>query len=487
MEQENGWIEEWFETATQCTAILDETGNVIRCNRAFLNLSSLKKVEIIDTPLWLIPWPALNRQNRSTLKKSVLQAAGGNRFQRELEIRIHKQPAKIIQFSIKPILGDRGTLKYLITEWQDITALRRTSAALFQVEARFKTIFEEAGIGIVIKGVNGRMLDCNPAFQSMSGYSVSELRRLDYLDITHPLDKKTSRKLFNELISGERESYSIEKRYIHKDGHAVWVHMNASLVRDQNGEASFVIAMVENITATIQIEAELSELQHRLTQSREKERLRLAQDLHDGPLQEIIGISFQMQELENSEMEDMRRQQLQAARSAIQQLTHSIRSICSELRPPTLLPFGLEKTILSHIANFRTAHPQIEVNCRLDHDGQTLPEPIRIAYFRIYQEALTNILRHAQAKSIKIRFKLTLRQAMLEIADDGIGFELPARWVNFARQGHLGLVGAMERARDIEGKFEVISSSGHGTTIRVLVPLKEEGVAQPLTDKESQK
>ena len=74
------------------------------------------------------------------------------------------------------------------------------------------------------------MLDCNPAFRSTLGYSIEEVARLDYLDITYSADKKRSRKLFKELVAGKRKSYSIEKRYLHKDGHPIWMRITASLV-----------------------------------------------------------------------------------------------------------------------------------------------------------------------------------------------------------------------------------------------------------------
>jgi len=344
-------------------------------------------------------------------------------------------------------------------------------------EALFETIFEETGIGIVIKGMNGRMLDCNPAFQAMVGYSAAELRRRDYLEITHPLDKKASRKLFNELVAGKRNNYFLEKRYLHKDGQVVWGRMTASLVRGQDGAPSFVIGMVENINATKQIEAELTELQHRLMQGREMERLRIAQDLHDGPLQEIIAVSYQVQELSYSLQAGDGRDQLQAIRTALQDLTRSVRTICGELRPPTLVPFGLEKTLRSLAAEFQSAHPEITLRYKLSHDGQSLPEHIRIVLFRIYQEALNNVLRHAQAKTVQIRFRLSARKVVLEVQDDGVGFELPYHWVGLARQGHLGLVGAMERAREVGGTLEIRSAPSQGTLIRASVPLIDEGAA----------
>lgn len=485
IQQNDLWFEECFDAAYQFIGILDETGRIIRVNRAALEFTGLTQAEVIDTPLWLIPWPALKRQNRQALKLAIFQAVGGITSRKELKTRSSKQTEKIIDFSVKPILDEAGKLLFLFAEGRDITAYRRTREALFQSEARFRTIFEEAGIGIVIKGISGKMLDCNPAFQTMVGYTAAELRRRDYLEITHPLDKRSSRKLFNALVTGKSKNYSIEKRYLHKDGVVVWGRMTASLVRDQDGAAKFVIGMVENITVNKQIETELNELQQRLREGREMERLRFAQDLHDGPLQEIIGVSYQVQELVNSSQEDASREQLRAIRKDLQNLAHSVRTICGELRPPTLAPFGLEKTIRSHLEEFQAAHPDLSVSHKLARDGKSLPEHTRIVLFRIYQESLNNIVRHAQAKTVKIRFKLAAQKAVLEIQDDGCGFELPNHWIKLARRGHLGLVGAMERAREVGGSLDVLTAPGRGTIIRASVPLQEEGITLLAAGEES--
>ncbi len=485
--QENIWFEESFDALDQSMMILDKDGRIIRINRGALQLMGLPLSAVFGIPLWTVPWPQLSKLNRAKLKNAFARAVEGISVSSEFEIRLENKIEKIIDFSFKPVQDEWGLFKFMIVEGRDITDYRRTSNALSQSEARFKTIFEEAGIGIVIKAENGMMLECNPAFQAMVGYTGSELRERDYLDIIHPHDKAGSRKLFNEMIAGKRRNYFIEKRYISRDGQIVWGRMTASLVRGQNGEENFVIGMVENITANKQIQADLDELQHRLMQGKENERLRLAQDLHDGPLQEIIGVSYQVQELENSIQEETRVEQLHAIRAALQQLTWSVRSICGELRPPTLVPFGLEKTILSHVEKLRTAHPELSVTYKLAHDGLSLPENMRITLFRIYQEAINNILRHAHANAIKIRFRLNSTHAILEIQDDGLGFELPDQWVNLARQGHLGLVGAVERAREVGGTLEVIPVIGQGTKIKVSVPLKGEGACPALTGRRSSK
>jgi signal transduction histidine kinase len=103
-------------------------------------------------------------------------------------------------------------------------------------------------------------------------------------------------------------------------------------------------------------------------------------------------------------------------------------------------------------------------------DRDQLSERVRLALFRIFQHSVSNVLRHARATELKIHFALGEENITLEIKDNGQGFELPARWIQLARKGHLGLVGAAERAEALGGKLKIISAPGKGTMIRVIVP-----------------
>jgi PAS domain S-box-containing protein len=472
--------EELFDAVFQFVAILDEHGKIIKANQAAIQMTGLEQASLTGTALWEVPWQILSKTNRADIKRAVNRAAKGEFVRSELEIRARNNPVITMDFTFKPILNELNTLKFVIAEGRDISVYKRTSEALFQSKARFATIFDKASLGIVIEAPDGKITDCNPAFLAMLGYQIEEIRQRDYIEITHPLDRTASRKAFNELLSGKQESYNLEKRYLAKTGQTVWVSINSSLVRSTKGNGEFVIIMAENITAQKEGEAELIELRQRVMQGREMERLRVAQDLHDGPLQDIIAISYQVKELENTLVDRNSFEELQAIQVAIQKVTKSIRTICGELRPSTLMPFGLEKAIRSHAEEFQASHTDLMVDLELVHDGQTLPEPVRIALFRIYQEALNNVVRHARAEKVSVRFRLLEDQAFLEVQDNGQGFNLPGHWVELARKQHLGLVGSIERAREAGGYLEVNTASGKGTQIRVVMPI------QPDAHKQSQ-
>lgn len=221
-------------------------------------------------------------------------------------------------------------------------------------------------------------------------------------------------------------------------------------------------------------QAELAELQRRRLENEEANRLYLAQELHDGPVQELYGVSYALNEMKDALSDEVRSTRLAATQATVQRVIQALRATFSELRPPALAPFGLEKAIRSHAEQFQAAHPELEMELNLTPDGQTLPERVRLVLFRIYQEALNNIVRHAEAHYILIRFVMDPEQATLEVQDDGRGFEAQDRLIDLARQGHLGLVGISERTEAIGGQLQIISAPGEGTRVRVVVPRHDE-------------
>jgi PAS domain S-box-containing protein len=225
--------------------------------------------------------------------------------------------------------------------------------------------------------------------------------------------------------------------------------------------------------------AERNELQRRLMESRENERLHLAQELHDGPMQELHAITFHLAALQNSLCDESGWAQLAAGQAALQQVLQSLRMTATELRPSTLIPFGLASAIRSHAEEFQKRNPKLEIVLELVRTESLLPERVRLALFRIYQHALMNTVKHAQAQRITVRLSQISEQLHLEIEDDGCGFEMPAHWIDLARQGHLGLVGMTERAEAVGGQMRVISASGKGTLIQVSVPHAAQPAAMP--------
>jgi PAS domain S-box-containing protein len=386
---------------------------------------------------------------------------------------------RVYYTSYSPVQNGTEEISGMIGVAYDLTEYHQVVEALHQSEARFRAIFEQANLGIKLLDSHGRIVASNPAFQKMLGYSETELHQMTYLDLTAPMDRWRHKALLDELLAGERDQFRIEKRYLCKDNSLIWGRLSMSLFRDKEGQAAYAIGMVENVTRQKQITSELTEVQRRLIDSRENERLFLAQELHDGPLQELQAMQFLFAELEQDNGSSA---SLEKGRETLRHVSDALREICGNLRPPTLAPFGLEKALRSYLDEFREQHPELQVQADLMSDGQTLPEHVRLTLYRIFQNAMVNVVKHAAAQHVWVLFHLDDKQIRLEIRDDGRGFKVPARLVELVRQGHFGVVGSIERAEAIGGKLLVQSEPGQGTRIEVIIPRQESYQPAPLED-----
>lgn len=212
------------------------------------------------------------------------------------------------------------------------------------------------------------------------------------------------------------------------------------------------------------------EIKNRLRESREKERLRLAQELHDVPIQDLYGLIYQMDDLKDYLKDHEGEQILNEHRQMLHRIVNNLRTICRDLRPPSLSPFGLEVAIRDHAEKLRDQNPHLTIHLQLVHDQQVLSDSLRLNLFRIYQQAISNVTRHAEATEAHVRFRWDDNTILLEVEDNGKGFDVPNSWVELVRQEHFGLVGLAERLESIRGKLEVVSAVGSGTLIRAIVP-----------------
>jgi signal transduction histidine kinase len=220
------------------------------------------------------------------------------------------------------------------------------------------------------------------------------------------------------------------------------------------------------------MELEMSELNSRLQNSMELERLRLAQELHDNPMQSLYSAIYRIEELRGIASPELK-EGLGDVKEHIQNVLQDLRATAKELRPPTIFNFGLENAIRSHANDVLEKHPELSIYLSLAHDRQILPEKVRLALFRIFQQSLANVLRHAKATEVHVRFSFDAEEAHLEIVDNGKGFEVPPNWIDFVRQEHYGLAGAAERSNALGGAFKVKSNPGSSTTIQVTIPWKD--------------
>ncbi|MCH8259122.1 MAG: PAS domain S-box protein, partial [Planctomycetes bacterium] len=173
----------------------------------------------------------------------------------------------LLQWVAPPQAPGKLDLSYVIIAISDITERKRAEEKLRESDARFRAIFEGAGIGMALADMDGRLVESNATFQQMLGYDAQELRGMVFTDFTHPEDAAVDMALYKELEARKRHHYQIEKRYIRKDGQLVYGQLTVSLVHGNGAKPQFAIGMVEDITAHKKAEEALrdSEIRFRTT------------------------------------------------------------------------------------------------------------------------------------------------------------------------------------------------------------------------------
>lgn len=356
----------------------------------------------------------------------------------------------------------------------EITERLSAKQALEMSEARFRSIFESVTVGIKVLDLEGKILQTNYAFQSMIGYAEDDLVGNPFYKFLHPEDVRQATKLFQDAKLKGTSYFRFEHRTIHRDQSVLWVKTVFTVIKrgNETDKPALVVGIVENITEQKRLELEMAELNSRLQNSMELERLRLAQELHDNPMQSLYSAIYRIEELRGV-ADPKLKDALGDVKQHIQNVLQDLRATAKELRPPTIFNFGLENAIRSHANDILEKHPNMNIYLSLAHDRQILPEKVRLALFRIFQQSIANVIRHSKATEVHVRFSFDAEEAHLEITDNGKGFDVPANWIEFVRQGHYGLAGAAERANTLGGTFKVQSKPGNSTTIQVTIPWKD--------------
>lgn len=275
-------------------------------------------------------------------------------------------------------------------------------------------------------------------------------------------------------------------------GESRLVHQEAKVQADDSGRPVRMTGTIQDVTERKLMEAQIADLsereriarelakaRRRLAESREEERMSLARTLHDGPVQDLLAVSYQLAALQSvidggrTNSGDSPRVVLDRARHELLDVVGQLRGMIGELRPAGLAEFGVAAALEGYVAGLqRQATDELPaIFLDVTPEAEDLPPSLAISVFRIAQEAVRNALKHAGADEVTVFIERSGSDVVLEVHDDGRGFAVPARLNNFSETGHFGLVGIAERVEQAGGAFTLDSASGTGTTIDVRLPL----------------
>lgn len=257
-----------LETALDAVVVMREDGVIAGWNAVAEEIFGWSRAEAIGAQLSALIIPERYRKLHHRGLKTYLETGEGPVLNRHIEISALRSSGEEfpIELSITPtgISDKRLFLGFL----RDISARKAAEAALKESEARLAATYNHALVGIAEIDRDGHVLRANDQYSVLTGYSLDELRNMTTFDITHPADIAIDRELFDEQWSSAREGYTIEKRYIRKDGGVIWVELAASMVRSDDGADAYGVRILRDITDRKSAEEQqrllLQELNHRV-------------------------------------------------------------------------------------------------------------------------------------------------------------------------------------------------------------------------------
>jgi PAS domain S-box-containing protein len=331
----------------------------------------------------------------------------------------------------------------------------------------FHYLFEHASLGIAVEDLEGKLLLANPALCSMLGYREDELCGMNCSEFAHPEDSEDDWTLFQQLCAGAIDRYSLEKRYVRKDGARFWGHLNVSLWRNGDGESPLVFAFVEDITDRKLSDLTLASLSRRLIEAQEQERIRISRELHDDIGQRLAMLANELQQLHENPSEA--RGRIAELQKQTAEIAADIQSLSHELHSSKLEYLGIAAATKGFCQEFEMQQ-NVEIDFRSDDLPTALPPDISLCFFRVLQEALRNAAKHSGVRRFEVRLWGTSAEIQLTVSDSGVGFDTKAAK---ASRG-LGLISMEERLKVLNGTFSIESHPQHGTTIHARVPFSSD-------------
>jgi signal transduction histidine kinase len=236
--------------------------------------------------------------------------------------------------------------------------------------------------------------------------------------------------------------------------------------------------LAEQISALDSSNVALQDAQRRLLTELEQERKRLAREIHDGVIQDLLGMNYQLEEIEtDGTLPELLRSELRTVREGVRLQVDDLRHICGNLRPPTIDSLGLGAALQSYTHDW-AKRAGVSVALDLDANLGRLPEAIELSIFRIIQEGLGNVRKHAGASAVQVSLRRTSpRTLMISIGDDGRGLPEGFDLSNLATEGHYGMLGMTERVALLGGRLKFQNQPNGGLLIQAEIPHPR--VAQP--------
>jgi PAS domain S-box-containing protein len=382
-----------------------------------------------------------------------------------------------VETAVEPILFGSTPAKLILVH--DVSERIRAEEALRESEERFSKAFHASPVATTItKLKNGLFIDINESFLQMTGYERAEVIGRTSLDLdiwSTPEDR-------NDFLAHLKREGSVrdnERTMYTKQGEPLTILLSAEVI-ELGGEPCLLMRL-QNITETKRnlekirtYQDQLRLLASQLTLAEERERRRIAVDLHDCIGQNLAMIKVKLGVLQK-EIPEKYSAKIEPMRELIEETIRSTRSLSFQLSPPVLYELGLASAVEWLTENTQEQYG-IQIDFQKDEQPIAVADPLKVLLFAIIRELLMNVVKHSSAQSARVSFGKSSNMLNVCVEDDGIGFDTASLSRPFGQSGGFGLFSIRERIANFGGRLDVRSKMGGGTKVTLTAPLETQEV-----------
>ena len=445
---------------------------IVRGNR--IKFANIRWAEILGIPPEKLIgenyWKFVPPENQEQTRQIFAKVTGGGEIPRLWEF-VHPGAdgrGIPIEVSIREVIYE-GKPSYAVV-LRDITERKQADEALKQSESRYRDLFNSASDAILIRDLEGNIFEVNQAASELTGYTADELVKMNISEFLTPESFDIAMEMQQKWLEGKTTSQRYELEIIRMDGTRAIIDVAIRLITE-NAQPVAVQATVRDITEYKRFKENMQFYIAQITKAQEEERKRIARELHDDTAQVLGSLSREVDNFIRKKT-SLLPDEVAFLRYLREQLNRGLQGVhrfSQDLRSPILDDLGLLPALRS-LANEMKEYNRIDVELRVLGSEKRFTPEVELLIFRIVQEALSNIRRHAEASRAWVVMEFAEGKTRLTISDNGQGFELPGRLDDLPRSGKLGLAGIQERVRLIGGTLELQSTPGKGTTLMVEIP-----------------
>ncbi len=389
----------------------------------------------------------------------------------DVQLRIRRKDGEIrwVEHVCQAVIDDQGSFLGNRSSNRDITKRKQAEKALQRSEARLAEAQRIAHLGNWDWDITTNELLWSDEVYRIFGIASQQfgVTHESFLNYVHPEDRPFVEQAINEALYEEKRC-NLDYRIVLPDGTVRMVHQEAEVTLDEHQQPIRMVGTVHDITERKRAEDELRALSNEIVRSQEDERRTIASELHDEIGQSLTVLKLLLDRAMRAPAEGAD-SILGEAQELINELMGQVRDLSLNLRPAMLDNLGLLQTLLWHFDQY-TAKTQVLVNFKHTGLQRRFPPDVRITAYRIVQEALTNVVRHAKVTDVNVRAWIDQEVLWLRIEDKGTGFDSNILPIGISG----GLYGMRERAFSLGGKLTIESSPAVGTIVTAELPISHD-------------